>query len=217
MKSEALTEKCEVLVCFAVKEEAQFRRFSKDDQRVAKLITGIGRRNAEKSFRDFVQVKSPQRVFTCGFAGALNPALNLGDVIFFTTDDTLRAKLEGLKVRAAKFHCAERVAITVAEKAELQRATGADAVEMESEIIHAICREQGIPCSTVRAISDVATEDLPLDFNALMDANQSISMSKLALALAKSPRLVPHLMKLQLNCRLAADNLAAVLEKLVAA
>jgi adenosylhomocysteine nucleosidase len=217
MKSEALTEKCEVLVCFAVKEEAQFRRFSKDDQRVAKLITGIGRRNAEKSFRDFIQVKSPQRVFTCGFAGALNPALKLGDVIFFTTDDTLRAKLEGLKVRAAKFHCAERVAITVAEKAELQRATGADAVEMESEIIHAICREQGIPCATVRAISDVATEDLPLDFNALMDANQSISMSKLALALAKSPRLVPHLMKLQLNCRLAADNLAAVLEKLVAA
>src|SRR6478672_4366281 len=101
MKSEGLTERCEVLVCFAVKEEAQFRKFSKDDSRITKLITGIGRRNAEKSFRDFVQVKSPQRVFTCGFAGALNPALKLGDVICFTTDDALRAKLEGLKVLPA--------------------------------------------------------------------------------------------------------------------
>jgi adenosylhomocysteine nucleosidase len=216
MNSEVRSPKSEALVCFALNEEAApFRKFCEDTPEVAVLITGIGRRNAERAIRGFLQSNLPQRVFTCGFAGALNPALKIGDVISFTTDDALRSKLEGLKVSPGKFYCAQRVAVTAAEKSELLRATGADAVEMESEVTHAVCQEHGIPCATVRVISDVANEDLPMDFNALMDDNQSISLSKLSLKLAKSPSLVPRLMKLQLNCRLAANRLADVLAKLV--
>jgi len=43
------------LICFALKEEAApFRKKAAGKSGVAILLTGIGRRNAEKSLRDFL-------------------------------------------------------------------------------------------------------------------------------------------------------------------
>jgi nucleoside phosphorylase len=148
----------------------------------------------------------------------LNPELKVGDVLF---DEDPGARLgELLRAAGARpgtFHCAKRVAITVAEKAELRRSTGADAVEMESEMIRRICRERKIRSATVRVISDTANEDLPLDFNALMSADQELSMAKLAVALMKSPGAVPRLRELQRNTQLASQKLAEVLSALLRA
>jgi adenosylhomocysteine nucleosidase len=105
--------------------------------------------------------------------------------------------------------------VTTAEKAGLRRATSADAVEMESEAIQSLCRERGIPCATVRAISDTANEDLPLDFNQLAKPDLSMHYGKLALAIARSPGKIPDLRRLQKNCRLAAERLAAALIKVI--
>jgi nucleoside phosphorylase len=154
-------------------------------------------------------------VLTCGFAGGLNPQLALGDVVFATNDARLRETLSQAGARPATCHCASRVAVTVAEKAELRGKTGADAVEMESEAIQLLCRAKGIPCATVRVISDTANEGLPLNFNALASADQSLNYRKLALAIARSPGKIPALMRLGQNTKLAAVRLADVLAKVV--
>src|SRR5262249_31154940 len=114
------------------------------------------------------------------------------------------------------FHCAERVATTAAEKQNLRTATGADAVEMESEVIRILCRKQEIPSATIRVISDALQEDLPLDFNALMTAQQKLCYSKLAWALAKSPGKIRGLLHLHRQTDRAARSLAQVLGQILA-
>jgi adenosylhomocysteine nucleosidase len=204
------------LVCFALKEEAvAFEKLAADRADVHALVTGIGRANAESNVSSFLTSCRPRFALTCGFAGGLDPQLAIGDVVFATDDDRLRNKLSRTGARPAKFFCSSRIAVTRAEKTGLRRATGADAVEMESEAIQSLCRERGIPCATVRAISDTANEDLPLDFNQLAKPDLSVHYGKLALAIAKSPGKIPDLRRLQKNCRLAAERLAAALIKVI--
>src|SRR5688572_21640954 len=143
------------LVCFAVPFEAKpFLKLVQHRSDFHVIITGMGVRNAARSIGDALRVQRPARVFTCGFAGALNPELKCGDVVFDTTDALLARLLQVASARKAALHCATRVAITRAEKIALHQRTNADAVEMESEVIRRACAEAGVPCATVRAISD---------------------------------------------------------------
>src|ERR1041385_1453792 len=181
-------------------------------------LTGLGRKNAERAIRDFFRQNNPAFVpfvFTCGFAGGLNPELAVGDVVFSTTDANAEEWLTKAGARSAKFFCAPRIAVTAAEKQELRRTTGADAVEMESEIIQAVCREQDIPCVTVRAISDAANEDLPVDFNRMLAPGDRISIARIALECARMPSKVAGLLRLQKKTALAPAALARTLAAVI--
>jgi len=213
-----------VLICFALKEEAApFRKIAAGRSDVSILVVGIGHQNAEKSVRKFLAGGAsvpPEQVFTCGFAGGLDPDLKIGDVVYeapepSTSNPQLLTRLTAAGTKPVKFFCADRIATTVAEKKKLRDETGADAVEMESAAIHAVCREHGIPCATVRVISDAAHEDLPLDFNALAKPDKSLDFGKLFFAIAKSPGKIGALMQLQKKTSFAADRLAAVLAKVI--
>lgn len=205
-----------ILVCFALREEAGvFQKSTAERRGTDVLITGIGRKNAERSVRQAMAGSRPMLVLTCGFAGGLDPGLKIGDVVFSTAELNLGETLAGLGAKRARFVCAAHIATTVAEKSELRRATGADAVEMESEAIQVVCSERGVACATVRVISDTSHEDLPLDFNLLSRPDRSLDYRKLALAVAKSPGKIPALLRLQKNSQLAAERLAEVLTKVI--
>jgi len=262
--SEARSQKPEAvtLVCFALKEEAApFWNMAADKSGIAMLITGIGRKNAEISLREFLAGRSggasvpasrsqatpssqarlaktlvpPELVLTCGFAGGLNLDLKLGEVGFeISFPRSSRGNEAQIKIgnqseppyvgcydklvaagaKPVRFFCADRIATTVAEKKKLRAETGADAVEMESEAIHAVCRERGIPCATVRVISDTANEDLPLDFNQLAKPDMNLDYGKLAWAIGKSPEKIGALLKLHKKTRFAAEQLAVILGKI---
>jgi adenosylhomocysteine nucleosidase len=204
------------LVCFAVKEEAEvFELVRRSAPRAKILITGMGKANAEKAIRETFQIIRPALVLSCGFAGGLNPQLASGTVVFETQDSAMEAELLARGAFGVKFHCADRVVTTAAEKRALRESTDADAVEMESQAIGSICSQAAIPFATVRVILDAADEDLPLDFNQLMTSKQEMSYFKLGGALLKSPGKIGALKKLQKRCEAASDKLAQVLVRII--
>jgi len=202
-----------LLVCFAVAQEA--RHFHSPHAET--LITGMGQDNATRAGAAFLAQQRPRLLLTCGFAGGLNAELRSGDVVFAAEAGTgLEATLRAAGAKPVTFHCAARVAITAAEKSSLRASTGADAVEMESEIICCECRDRKVRSAVVRVILDRAEDDLPLDFNRLMKPDQSMHYGKLALAVLQSPQKIPALLKLQKQTRAAGQKLAEVLLKISA-
>lgn len=205
------------LVCFAVKEEAaHFRVSAPLAASRAIIITGMGGRNAAQAISGALERWQPRHVITAGFAGGLSPDLKCGTVIFDRKDEPhLAESLKALGALPATFHCANRIITAARAKGELRCQTGADAVEMESAIIATACRKAGVPCSTVRVISDAAQDDLPLDFNALMSANDQINWWRFVRAVAGRPTVIPRLLAFQRHTRTAAKNLGRVLTGLV--
>jgi len=208
MSAEPLT-----LVCFAVKEETRsFKELVASRPDVKTLLTGIGPRNAEKAIRAAITARKPGLVLSCGFAGGLRPGLVSGAVVFNADRESgLEPALLAAGAQPARFHFVPQVATTAEEKQLLWNTTGADAVEMESQIICTVCREQKIPSAIVRVILDTAEEDLPLDFNRLMNNRQEMDYDKLAVALVKSPGKIGSLLRLQKQSQAAAEKLARVL------
>jgi nucleoside phosphorylase len=154
---------------------------------------------------------------TCGFAGGLNPALPSGQVVFSTDDHTeIESALRAAGAQPARFHFADRIAMTAKEKAALRQATGADAVEMESQVVRNLCRERSISSATIRVILDTAAEDLPLDFNRLLTPDFRIHAGRLAATLLKSPGTIGVLIRFRKQTQAAAEKLAEALRGVVA-
>jgi adenosylhomocysteine nucleosidase len=210
-------EQQSIAVCFALAEEAgPFKKLS--EEQVPVFLTGIGRINAEKAIREYLKTHAPALLLTCGFAGGLDPELKVGDVVFESPangSEAIKAKLIAAGAKETKIVCVDRIATKAKEKEQLRKETGADVAEMESGAVQAVCRERGIPCATVRVISDTAGEDLPLDFNQFLTPDKTLDMGKLMMAVAKAPWKMGAMMELQRNTKLAAQRLGEVLKKII--
>jgi nucleoside phosphorylase len=212
-----MTAQSSTLVCFAVRQEAShFKHLIRAHSHVQVLLTGMGRRNAEKSVSAALIKYQPRQVISAGFAGGLIGELIAGSFVFQAEDGSLlRPRLLQAGARPVRFHCSDQVITTAAEKRALHARTGAEAVDMESEFIQALCRARHIPVATVRVILDTADEDLAVDFNGLMTPELELDNKKLALLLLKSPSKIGALLRLQKQSAAAGKRLAAVLGKLL--
>jgi len=177
-------------------------------------ITGMGRRKA-LAVAEAVLTDEFAWVVTGGFAGGLDPAIPTGTIVQ-EADPGFPVILVGhAGVRFGRFHLAESVAATALAKTALRASTGADAVDMESQVIRDLCAARGLPSATVRVISDAAGEDLPLDFGALMTPDQRIDFPKLAWSLIQSPGKIPSLIGFSRRLGRASAALARTLDAMV--
>jgi len=151
------------------------------------IANGAGHAAVERAVRKRIEVNG---IVSTGFCGALDPELRVGDIVE-----------DGIV-------CSDRVAVTASEKAALREKTGARAVDMESAAIAGRAREWGVPFRSIRAVSDVAAEDLPLDFNLYIDEKGHVARGRIAFAAMKNPfTKIPALLRLDKNCRIAAEAL----------
>lgn len=116
---------------------------------IAVVHTGIGPEAAGRAVEEMGKRSGIRHWIGSGFAGALAPELGIGEVV--------REEFEGKRRIVSRSMPVE----TVEEKQALYRETGAAAVDMETETL-ARCRERGITFTAIRAISDTATQALPV-------------------------------------------------------
>jgi adenosylhomocysteine nucleosidase len=168
------------------------------------VANGPGPRLAAEALdRTLRERRTVDGIVSTGFCGALAPGLGIGDIVVSSPEVTSsRAFVRG------EILSLDRVAATAAEKRELRRRTGAIAIEMESAAVAAKAREWGVPFRCIKAVSDIAAEDMPLDFNRYRDAAGRFSRSRIALAAIRRPfTAIPALLRLDRNCRHAAEKL----------
>ena len=151
------------------------------------IANGPGPRLVEQALEKRIEVNG---IISTGFCGALDPRLRVGDIV------------------RDRIHSSDRVAVTTSEKSRLREQTGAAAVDMESGVLSRKAAEWGVAFYAIRAVSDRAEEDMPLDFNTYRDSAGRFSRARIALAALSRPfTAIPALLRLDRNCRLAAESL----------
>lgn len=168
------------------------------------IANGPGGKLVGEVLRNMVNVDG---VISTGFCGALDPSLRVGDIVMDSAANRPR-QWAGPAVRVGKVVCADQVAVTSAQKRILREQTGGIAVEMESATVAEWAGKRGVPFYSIRAVSDTAEEDMPLDFNLYRDRAGRFSRGRIALAaLARPFSAVPALLRLNRHCRMASESL----------
>jgi len=164
---------------------------------------GPGPRCVAEVLREKMNVNG---IINTGFCGALDPSLAIGDIVLWGNSPGQC----GLPVFNGEIVSSDHVVVTAEEKGRLREKTGAIAVEMEAAAVKKIAADWEVPFYCVRAVSDRADEDMPLDFNAYRDSAGRFSLPAIALAALRRPfTRIPALRRLEANCNLAAESLGA--------
>jgi len=169
------------------------------------IANGPGPRLVERALE---QRHDVDRLLSVGFCGALDPALRIGDIV---VSGEVPKGLQASFVQGDVVSV-DRVAFTAREKSDLRAVTGAAVVEMESAAVAQKAREWDVPFGCVRVVSDVAGDDLPLDFNRYRDVDGRFERTRIVLAALGSPfTVLPGLVRLDRDCRRAAERLGEFL------
>lgn len=150
-------------------------------------------------------------IIMAGLAGALDPKLNVGDIVI---DDCPVGLKTGFIHRAGKIHTSPKLVSTPGEKQRLHRETGALAVDMESEIIRAVAAEKELPFVSIRAISDSADETLDPAVLRMIDPFGRPRPLRIMMTLVGRPWLIPRLIRLGNASKLAGRNLAMAVKEI---
>jgi adenosylhomocysteine nucleosidase len=173
------------------------------------LVSGPGSRLVSEALREqsMRDRKQAGGIVSVGFCGALDPSLEIGDIV--VAGEEIKSSRPFVR---GEILSSDRVAVTAAEKRALRERTGGIAVEMESAAAAAKAREWGVPFRCIKVVSDAAQENMPLDFNLYRDATGRFSRGRIALAALRHPfTAVPGLLRLDRNCRKAAEKLGEFL------
>ncbi len=122
---------------------------------------GIGAEAARRATEAVIQEFAPVRVLSVGFAGALDEALKVGDVvepgIVINAQDGSRAQSgqgQGTLVTVATVASPQ-------EKAKLRKAYQASLLDMEAAAVAIAAQARGVEFGALKAISDDASFDMP--------------------------------------------------------
>lgn len=192
------------------------------------IQTGVGPDRASKVARSILGEGAWALVLSTGFACALAPAgvgdLIIGTEVFSVFHDGQWIRREGLiscsqeqrlrflsvgreagiPVKSGRIVSTSRIIWQADEKRAIRDLTDAVGLDMESAALAAVAHEKGIPMAIVRTVSDLVTEDLPLDFNLFLRPTWWL---KGLWALIGHPSSFAGVIRLRRQSQVAADRL----------
>ncbi len=165
-----------------------------ENKSVAILHTGVGRKSCQLKIDNFLRTEQPRRLISSGFAGAAREDFQVGDLIVaenFSDRESLSAAqriLANGNLRTAKLFTSTTIVDSIDARNEIACTNGADAVDMETEVIAQACSVRGVPMLSLRVISDSLREPFPLPPSILFDIErQRTNAAKLSLYLINHP------------------------------
>lgn len=194
---------------------------------VTVLLTGMGRENALKAMSS-IPLELHEVCISAGLAGSLHSMLKLGEVVAtrltgtvqqdlaFASDPALFELAGSCGAKSADMSLtSEKIAATADEKEALSHS--GNIVEMESTHVLAAAQHAGVPAIAARAISDAFDEDLPVDFQRVLDTHGHLKWGGLLKEVGLSPYRIPLLIQFGRQSRAAAKSLADFLDRYIPA
>ena len=192
-----------------------------DDRQIEILHTGVGEKVCRQRLGKFLQDQQFDCLISAGFAGALTNDLRIGDLLLaknFLTVDLGEgwSSLSSLPIHFADILTVPALIESGEERVKLALASGAGAVDMETEFIARACAVHGIPVLSLRVISDTPKELFPAPTDVLFDIErQQMQMLKLATYFFAHPHRVPRLVQFARRIARARKILADALADVV--
>jgi adenosylhomocysteine nucleosidase len=202
------------------------------------VLTGMGRKRAERATHIVLQSNRVKLLVSLGFAGALNPDLAGGDIILCSgihcqdgngnktashingLDNGIHTMLcRALESDSINFRTGEIVSVmqpmqTAEERAVLRDEFNAEIVDMESYWIASIAAQRQVPFLALRAVSDTVDDSFP-PIEQIVDIEGNLLPGKAALYFLSHPWHLTMLFGLYRNSIRAAKNLNEVIKRLV--
>ena len=144
-------------------------------------------------------------ILSFGMAGALDPALHLGDWVIGTQVgdapcDPVFAGAMASRLRSGRrlpaqgpIHASDHLIASAWEKSDLHAQTGAIACDMESHVVAAAATRHGLRFAVLRCISDAADTDLPPAIAVAMKPGGGLALGRILWSLLRHPLQVPSL------------------------
>lgn len=176
------------------------------------VANGAGAALALEAFTIASQRERLHAVVSTGYCGALDPAIAIAEIVTATEvhDGSLvfPAQSPTHPSRRGGVAGADHVVASAAEKRELRAQTGAATVDMESHALARAAQLAGLPFYCIRAVTDIAREDMHLDFNAARDVSGRIRAGRLLRNSLRRPAATfPELIKMAFRARRASNEL----------
>jgi adenosylhomocysteine nucleosidase len=197
----------------AVEREYEGRRFKFFESGRAVLVCGgIGAVAARRATEAVVALYQPELVQSVGFAGALDPALKVGQI--FSPSRVIDAR-DGSSVETG-VGCGVLVSVAsvagAEQKAKLAESYGAQAVDMEAAAVACGAQARGVRFMAMKVISDESTFAMP-SLDRFVGRDGHFCETTFAASLATRPWLWSTFFQLARNSAKASRALCAELDR----
>jgi len=180
------------------------------------ICGGIGSESTRRTTEALVALRRPRALVSVGFAGALNPELQVGQVIspsrVIDMSDGSATNTMTAEAQHGILLSTSSIAGAV-QKAKLRAAYSADAVDMEAAAVARIASLRGLQFFAVKAISDDATFEMPEIGQFVV--NGQFQSTRFTFHMALRPQLWGRALHLARNSKLASEALCEELNRML--